>query len=378
MAAGVPRPLLTAARLAMRNLVQDSLRFVLSVVAIALGVMLILFLLGLRQGVFRGTVIFLDNAPGSIVVMPAGVTSTHGHGQFLSAETIASVSATPGVARATPIVLQLAALELHGKKEVVQLVGYDADLGGGPWSLWTGRAPAADNEIVLDRALADRHAVRVGDSFDIKGHQLQVVGLSNETSTFTGAYVFGRMSLVETLTLAAGGASYVLVTPAPGMPPDSLIASLRALPGVNVMPKDEVMSRDRAIIAQSLDQILFVMVAAAFIVGALVVGMVIYSATLERRSEYGILKAIGARSTMLYRIVGCQALIAALAGSLLGIGFAFAMAALVTGLRPQFLVEIDPPVILITLSAGLVMALAGALAPARSLASLAPAEAFRR
>jgi putative ABC transport system permease protein len=131
-------------------------------------------------------------------------------------------------------------------------------------------------------------------------------------------------------------------------------------------------------VAGIFDQVLFLMVAAAFIIGALVVGMVIYTATNERRGEYGILKAIGARNGVLYRVVAWQAMIAAGVGALLGIGFAFAMGSLVMDLRPQFLVAIEPSAIVATLVAGLIMALAGALIPARALAGLAPAEVFRR
>src|SRR3990170_7586048 len=72
--------------LALSNLFQDKLRFALSVIGIALAVMLILFLLGLRQGVFRSAVIYLDNTPGSVAVMPGGVNSSHGHGRFLPPE----------------------------------------------------------------------------------------------------------------------------------------------------------------------------------------------------------------------------------------------------------------------------------------------------
>ncbi len=120
------------------------------------------------------------------------------------------------------------------------------------------------------------------------------------------------------------------------------------------------------------------MVGAAFIVGALVIGMVIYTATIERRSEYGILKAIGARNGVLYRLVASQAAVAAGSGALLGVGFAFAMGWLVMTAKPQFVVAIEPSAIIATLAAGFVMALAGALAPARAVAGLAPADVFRR
>jgi putative ABC transport system permease protein len=364
--------------LAVHNLLQDKLRFLLSVLGIALAVMLILFLLGMREGMFKNAVLYLDHAPGSIAVMPAGVKSTGaGSGQFLPPETVEKITSTPGVARATPIMMMMSIPEFHGQKQVIKLVGYDPRLGGGPWDLRRGREPQSAGEVVLDRVIAGRHDFDVGDSFEIGGQQLTVVGVSNQTASPSGSYVFARKEFVERLALEPGAATFVLVTPTPGTSRGRLIESLRALPGTNVLSKSEVMANDQEIVAGILDQIVYLMVAAAFIVGALVVGLVIYTATIERRNEYGILKAIGARNGVLYRVVGSQALIAASAGSLLGVGFAFAMGALVTNLKPQFLVSIDSGAILTTLLAGFVMAMAGAILPARAVTGLAPAEVFR-
>ncbi len=365
--------------LALSNLFQDKLRFALSVVGIALAVMLILFLLGLRAGVFRSAGLYLDNTPGSVAVMPSGVKSTSaGSGQFLPAETVDAVASAGGVERATPILLTMAIPELHGKKQVIRLVGYDTALGGGPWNLRQGREPAGDAEVVLDRVLAGRHGFSVGDSFEIGGQQLKVVGLSSETSSFSGSYVFASKTFVESFALAPGAASLVLVTPEPGTKPAQLVASLQSLPGTNVLLKSQVIANDKQIVAGIFDQVIFLMVTAAFIVGALVVGLVIYAATIERRGEYGILKAIGAHNSVLYRVVVSQALVAAILGVLLGVGFAFAMGWLVMTAKPQFLVAIEPLAIIVTLAAGFVMALAGALIPARAVATVAPAEVFRR
>jgi putative ABC transport system permease protein len=365
--------------LAIHNLLQDKLRFALSIIGVALAIMLVLFLLGLRAGLFRSAVIYLDNAPGSVAVMPQGVKNTAaGSGQFLSADTVTAVASAPGVERATPVLLVMTALDLHGKKEVIKLIGYDAALGGGPWDLARGREPATDDEVVLDRALADRRGFSIGGSFEIAGRQFTVVGLSNQTSSVYGSFIFARKTVVESLALAPGGASFVLVTPAPGTDSAELVARLQTLPGTNILLKSQVMADDKQIVAGVFDQVIFLMVAAAFIVGALVVGMIIYTATIERRSEYGILKAIGARNGILYRIVASQAVVAAGVGAFLGVGFAFAMGSLVMSVRPQFLVTIEPAAIIVTLVAGLVMALAGALVPARAVTGLAPAEVFRR
>lgn len=369
----------SAWHLALRNLFQDRLRFVLSVVGVGLSLMLILFLLGLRAGALRSAVVYLDNSPGSIQVLPTGVRSTStGSAQFLAPGTVSAIAATPGVARAVPIVLTMGLSEMHGRKELIKLIGYDPALGGGPWKLKSGREPATDDEVVLDRAVASRHGVNLGETFEIGGRTLTVVGLSRETSSWTGSYAFARKAFVESLTLAPGAASFVVVTLRPGMGRNELLERLGEVPGTNVLLKSDVMANDQEIVAGVFDQVILLMVAAAFVVGALVVGMVIYTATNERRAEYGILKAIGARSGVLYRVVAAQAIVAAGFGAVLGVAFAYVMGWLVTTARPQFMVAIEPTAIAMTVAAGLAMALLGALVPARAAARLAPAEVFKR
>jgi len=367
------------ARLAIGNLLQDRLRFALSVVGVGLSLMLILFLLGLRAGALRSAVIYLDNAPGSVEVLPPGGKSTAGgSAQFLGPEIATAVAATPGVARVTPVLLTMGFSEMHGTKEVIKLIGYDAALGGGPWDLKQGREPATDDEVVLDRVVARRHSLRVGDTLELGGRKLTIVALSNQTSSWTGSYAFARKALVESLVLAPGAASFLLVTPKPGTNSAELVQRLQPLHGTSVLPKSDVMANDRRIVAGIFDQVILLMVSAAVVVGALVVGMVIYTATTERRAEYGILKAIGARNSVLYRVVAAQALVAAAIGAVLGVAFAYGMGALVMAARPQFAVIIEPTAIAATLAAGFGMALAGALLPARAAARLAPAEVFRR
>jgi len=116
-----------------------------------------------------------------------------------------------------------------------------------------------------------------------------------------------------------------------------------------------------------------------FVVGGnVIVGLIIYTATLERQREYGVLKAIGAKNRVLYQVVLTQALVASLAGALLGILLANGAVRLIMAARPQFLVVIEPADLAQALLAGLGMALLAAIFPTRVLAGLAPAEVFRK
>ncbi len=123
---------------------------------------------------------------------------------------------------------------------------------------------------------------------------------------------------------------------------------------------------------------LWLMLGIAFLVGTLVVGLIVYTSTVERQREYGTLKALGAGNGLLYRVVASQALLTAILGAVIGVAIAYGAAQLIVVLRPQLLVSIEPAAVAWALLAGLVMALLGALFPARTIARLAPADVFRR
>jgi putative ABC transport system permease protein len=138
-----------------------------------------------------------------------------------------------------------------------------------------------------------------------------------------------------------------------------------------------VIANDAKLLARVYDAPIGLMVAIAFFVGVLVVGLVIYSATIERRREYGAIKAIGARNRTLYRVVTEQALAAAGAGAVLGVGLAYGVGAALMAWRPQFRVEIEPAAVAVVLVASLLMALLAALIPALAVGRLEPAAVFR-
>ncbi len=362
--------------LARRNLFRDRTRFLLSIAGVAVSVGLILLLSGYRAGVYRQAAAYLDNTPGSVVVAEKGIRDFLGTSSVLPAGALDAVQSTPGVDRAIPVVSSFVIFERHDRKDGFFLIGYDPAAGGGPWKLVDGREPAADGELVIDRTTARQHDIALGDRLTLLDREATVVGLSDETTFWAGSIAFARISTLESLLRAPGLRSFLLVTPAADASPETLRDRL-VVPGADAMLKSDVIANDAKLMARVYDAPIGLMVAIAFVVGVLVVGLVIYTATIERRREYGAVKAIGARNRTLYRVVTIQALIAAIVGAIAGIGLAFGAAAALMAWRPQFLVAIDPAAVGIVLAAALLMALLAALLPARSLARLEPAEVFR-
>ena len=363
--------------LARRNLLQDKLRFALSVTGVALAVMLILLLNGILSGMYQQISAFYENTAGPIVIIQKG--SATGGTSMLPRGTTDAIRQVTGVESIVPVLSHYFLLDLHDRKVMVLLTGYDPTLGGGPWQLIEGREPQQNSEVVMDRVLAQRHGISVGDSLSVMGLSFKVVGLSGGTSSIVGNFVFVHKAAVESLLSTSDLTSLVFVTPAAGTTPQILLERLiTALPSVDVLTKNQVIINLQKAFAQVFAPPLQLMVGIAFLVGTLVVWLVIYTASSEREHEYGVLKAIGARNSLLYRVVIVQALIAAGFGAVLGIGLALVIARLIMIVRPEFLIVLDPTAAIFALIAGLIMALFAALFPTRLVAGLAPAEVFRR
>jgi putative ABC transport system permease protein len=364
--------------LARRNLLQDRTRLALSVAGVALAVTLMLLLNGLLGGMYMQIGAYLDHSPGQVVVAQQGVRNLLGATSLLPPETAERVRAVPGVASAVPIVSQFVMLDLNGRKQPAYMIGYDPAQGGGPWHLAAGRMPQTDSELVFDRVLATRNAIGLGNAVPVMGRDFTVVGLSDGTTSWMTSFFFVRTSAAQSLLRAPGATSFVLVVPAAGVPAAELRNQLAALPGIDAVLKSDMTGNDVTLLARFFSMPLRLMVAIAFLVGTLVVGLVIYTATTERGREYGVLKAIGAHNRRLYGVVVVQALLAALAGAALGVALAYGTAQAIMALRPQFLVTFTPLAVAQVAGATLVMAVLAAFFPARLLARLAPAESFRR
>lgn len=364
--------------LARRNLFQNKVRLFLSASGVALALMLILVLNGFLSGVYKQATAYLDNTSGSVVVAQDGVRNFFATNSVLPPGTVESVRETKGVSEVLGIASQFVIFELHDEKQGAQIVGYDPKNGGGPWDLSEGRGVRADDELVVDRALAETHSISVGDEISVADKDFTVVGISEGTSMWAAGLMFARKDAVEELMGAPGATSLLLVTPEDGVDPGTLRERVSDLPRADALLKSTMANNDQELFARAFGGPLRLMVGISLLVGAMVVGLVIYTATVEKQKEYGVLKAVGARNRVLYRVVTTQALIAAGLGSVLGVGLAYGAARIIVSLRPEFLVSIEPRAVGWALVLGLIMALLGALLPARTVAKLAPAEVFRR
>jgi putative ABC transport system permease protein len=116
---------------------------------------------------------------------------------------------------------------------------------------------------------------------------------------------------------------------------------------------------------------------AGFMTGLAVVALTVYTATLARRSEYGVLKALGARNSHLYGVVLAQALYSVALGFAVGLAVTLLLSAIVPALGSNLPLQVGAASLLKVGTMSLIIAALAAVLPIRQIAGLDPATVFR-
>ncbi len=178
--------------------------------------------------------------------------------------------------------------------------------------------------------------------------------------------------------MTPGATSFLLLTLDAGTGADAMVSRLRnRLGDVEISTVETIKRNDVQLMVEVFAIPLRLMVGIAFAVGTAILGMIIYTATVERQREYGVLKAVGAENGQLYWLVTQQGLATGLMGVILGIGLAWLAAQWIMIGYPEFLIILRPESALSASLVGLLMGLLAALLPARQVARLDPARVFR-
>lgn len=357
-----------------RNLFADRRRLVISVVGVGAAFALILFLQGLWLGFQRQITTYEDNVGADLFVAEPGTRSFLGESSTVSLVQVAEIEAVPGVERADPIVSRGAVLDLHGRKQFASVIGWQPGGLGGPWALADGRISRAVDEAVIDESLARQHDLGVGDSIDIFGTSLTIVGLSRETRSWMFGFVFVTLDAARAIAGSADTVSFVLVRTSE---PQAVARDVRDQLGLSTLTPHVLRTNDRALMAKSIAGPIELMVAIAFAAGTLIVALTVYSQVIERIREYGIAKAMGARAGRLFRIVLGQTMIVALLGVTLAFPMFLLAAEVAHVLRPQFRADMSGLVSVAVVGAAVLMAALAALLPTRRVARLDPASVYR-
>lgn len=365
--------------LAFRNLFQSRARLLMSVGGVALALTLSISLDGVMAGVESRLTAYIDASGADVWVAQAGVRNLHMASSNLPADVADRIAAMPGVASATPIGYVADMITVGTQKQPSYIFGLpDRPAAGAPRDVSGNHVPRS-GEVVVSRVAAGEAGQGVGGTVSILGRTFQITGLAGGAVSSLTGLAFITLADFQALEATPGVISYVLVRARPRESAAALAAQIQnEVPAVGAFTTADFAAQERRIVGDMAADIVNILDLVGFLVALSVMALTVYTATLARRSEYGVLKAVGASNVHLYRVVAAQALISLVLGLATAVAVSLALAAVVPLVEPRLAVVVTWGSALKVGAFALVIGVLSALLPVRQIAELDPVTVFRR
>ncbi|WP_433342319.1 ABC transporter permease [Micromonospora sp. CA-111912] len=399
-------------RATLKSLLARKVRLILSGLAVVLGVMFVSGAFVLTDTLGRSfDAVFADAYAGvdvNVAAKPKLAVGEAEGGQVspaFPADVVGRVRAVPGVAEATGMVNADGARLIGSNGKVVTSFG-PPQLGQN-WigesdlvKLREGRAPQADDEIVVNAALATAAKVKVGDrvgaltAFESKRRDFTLVGVFGYSG---GRDSIGGVNEIAFTTPAAqqlmlgkpGTFNSVTVRAAGGVTPEALRDDLtRALGAQYEVKTGEQLSADAAASLKEglsfFNKVLLGFAAVALLVGTFLILNTFSIIVAQRTRELALMRAIGASGRQIIGSVVLEALAVGLIASVLGLGAGIGVGALLAWAFGTFAgglalagLGVPPAAVVSAFAVGMLITVVAALLPALRAARIPPIAAMQ-
>jgi putative ABC transport system permease protein len=362
-------------RMIVGNLVHRPVRSLISIVAVALEVTLILLIVGLSLGMLQDSRTRTAGIGADVIVMPPGSSFIVGlTGAPMSIKIGDLLAKLPHVERWTPVVTQVSSA---GSLEVIagiDLPSYES-MSAGFHYLAGGPFQGPYDALVDDLFAQSKHA-KVGDTIEIVNHEFRICGIVERGK---GARKFIPLKTIQDLMEAKDKATIFYLKLDDPANADAVVDEIRHVPGmehyfVNTMASYLGMMTTSNY--PGLSTFIDVVVGISVTIGFIVIFQAMYTAVMERTREIGILKALGASKLYIVNVVLRETVLLALAGIVLGIVVSMAARAGLARKFPLLQVVVDSGWMVRATLIAVVGAVAGALYPAFKAAQKDPIDAL--
>ncbi|HRI03837.1 MAG TPA: ABC transporter permease [Pyrinomonadaceae bacterium] len=357
--------------LVFANLRVRPFRTLISVIGVALGVVLVILFTGLARGMTNDVAKRAANWKAEIVFTRPGGMDSMSSNAAVNIGYVAKLREIEGVSSTVPVIRYITP-DNRGRWGVRQIDGVEwqpfADMNG--MTIVSGRAPQANDEIIMDEREMIDNKLKVGDSYELFGGKpYKITGIFSPPS---GARI--KMSLAGMQeALQTDKCTYILVKLKDGADVDAVAAKIN-----EVLPGNKInLTRDLVIDAQEripgLGTFLKVLVVLGALVSTVFVLLSMYTTITERRKEIGILKSLGASTSFIIKVIEGEAFMIGILGIALG-GVASAISSYLINKQFDLAFEFSSGWIITAVLIAIGGSLVGALYPAWRAAGIDPVE----
>jgi putative ABC transport system permease protein len=357
------------------NLLHRPIRSVVSIVAVAVEVTLILVIVGLSLGMLNDARQRTAGIGADIIVQPPGSSFLAGiSGAPVSIKVAEVLHRLPHVREVSPVVWQLST---SGSVEVIYGIDLESfERLGGPLHYLSGGPFTGPNQVIVDDYFAASENVKAGDTIEILNHPFQVAGVVEHGR---GARKFVPIATLQDLIGAQGRASVFYVKVDDPANVDAVAQEIHNVEGMQqykVLSMREYLTMMTAGNLPGLQQFIQVVIGVAVVIGFIVIFQAMYTAVVERTREIGILKSMGASKLFVVNVILRETVLLAAVGTVVGILVSYATKNAIRARFPTLPVEIQPEWIVYAAIIALVGAILGAVYPAYKAAQKDPIDAL--
>jgi len=297
------------------NILHRPIRTLVSVLAVAIEVGMVMLVVGMTHGMLHETAKRVQGVGADIMVQPPGASMFFGLTQAPMPVKIGErLRQIPHVLAVTPVLFLFNA---HGGINLIygvdmptfkQVSGGFIYLKGGPFQ--------HPDDILVDDWYARANDVKVGSTLNLLNNNFRVAGIVEHGM---GARLFIPLSTAQKLTGAKDKASifYVKCTD-PGYTKAVMNSIKELLPKYELRSIKEYMSLMTSNNLPALNAFITAMVAVAVGIGFLVIFLSMYTTITERTREIGILKSLGAGKRYIMSVILREAGLLSIIGIITG------------------------------------------------------------
>jgi putative ABC transport system permease protein len=352
--------------LVLSNIAHRPARTFVTVLGVGVGVLLVVFTVGLAHGVLRERGRREASVGAEIMVRASGTAGLGGQQPFVMpvahADELARIE---GVRAAVPLGQMTDKTGSGFGNRIIDGVNFDDYARLANLHIVEGRAAVSGDEAIVDPVWIEQNKAkdpnaRVGGSVVLFDKPFRIVGVYEPPG---GGRIKIPLATMQDQVGSEGRVSSILVACANPAEQDAVGARLHA-----AFPDDQIIfTRDLpelyATGVPALNVFISVIVAIAAAISVLVILLAMYTTVTERTRQIGILKSLGMSNSKIAWVIEQEALVVSILGVLLGLALTYA--ARFALVRVSTLsVEIEPRWVLFSLLIGLVGGTIGALYPA--------------
>jgi putative ABC transport system permease protein len=363
-------------KLIVGNLVHRPLRSIISALAVAIEVIMILSVVAIFYGILNGSRAQTTGMGFDMVVHPGASTALMNTSSASADLRVTGVLAKlPHVQVVAPVYIKLvtgASLEnIFG----IDYASYNAlrpfvFVAGGPFQ-------HPYDILIDDRQAAATPHLHVGDTVNVLGKSFTICGIVEQGK---GARKYIPLETMDAIEDSPGKASafYLRTQDAPKFqePVRSEILATDGLQDWSVQTIEEMLSSLTPEHLPGFNIALKVVISIATIIGFLVIFQSMYTAVLERTREIGILKSLGAGRFTIVSVVLRETMLLASVGIVLGVGATYLLRNLLHARFPTLSFQVTPEWVVNAVAIALAGSLFGACYPALKAARKDPIDAL--